>query len=132
MTTSSLCIRLPHLRGSRHFVIAIIVGLATAGALAAQTRQPMGSVVIAGTADSTMQRFIDYLGAHQLPLRSVDRTRRIVVTRPAGASEDVGYRFTARGTDSTRIEAMGAQGSMTALIFGLGLIEHMLDTSRVP
>jgi fructose-specific phosphotransferase system IIC component len=107
---------------------ATVLALATLSARAAAQQDPvMGSVTIAGPADSLFRAFKTHLAKGNFKIERIDapgRTIRFVA--PESKTEAVVVRFAARG-DSTLISAQGVRGGMMATMTGLMAVHAMVS-----
>jgi hypothetical protein len=107
--------------------LIIAVSLLPFRQVCAQDGAPMGSVTVAGRADSLFARFRTELASGDYRIERVDSVRRTIrFVSPHSKDEAVVVRFESRG-DSTLIAAQGVKGGMLATMTGLMAVHAMIS-----
>ncbi len=108
-----------------------LVGYAAAPVQGMAQGIPTGSTKVAGSPDSAFTNFLAFLKTHGASVVRTDSIHKRVEAKVKGSDESILFAFVAEG-DSTAINAQGTKGSMTALIFGLGVVNDWLESGRTP
>ena len=109
----------------RRIAVVLAFTLAFGAPAPARAQVPEGSTTLTGQPDSLFNAFLTFLKVHGDSAIAIDPRRRTVKAHVKESDEPIVFRFETRG-DSTTVTAQPTKGGMTALIFGLGVVDDWL------